>query len=189
MILRRLAPDDAAAFHALRLAGLRETPAAFASSAEEEQALPVATIETWLVAADDRGIFGAFQDGELVGVIALARESMHKLAHKGLIWGLYVSPAARGRGVASALMNTALGLARSVAGMRQVNISVNANNLSARRLYESLRFRTFGCERRAMLVGGEAQDELHMCLHLDAEAGLDADPETQPPASSAPVKP
>lgn len=164
MHLRRLTPDDAPAFQALRLAGLLESPAAFGSSYEEERDFPPAVIEGRLAPRPDRGPFGAFENGELVGLVALGRESHRKLEHKALIWGLYVAPKARGKGVGRALLLEALSLAKSVPGIRQANLSVNASNKAAIGLYKSMGFEPFGHEPDAMLVDGELHDELHMRL-------------------------
>jgi len=166
MRVRRLTPADAEAFQSLRLLALQEAPSAFGSSYEEESAFPRSTIEGRLAEKPDRGPFGAFESGELVGLVALGRESMRKLSHKALIWGLYVAPKARSRGVGRALLREALSLARSVSGVRQVNLSVNAANLDAIRLYESLGFRAFGQEPCALIANGEPHDELHMCLRF-----------------------
>jgi len=57
-------------------------------------------------------------------------------------------------------------LARSVPGILQVNLRVNAANKSAACLYESVGFKVFGHELGAMLVNGELRDELHMFLPL-----------------------
>jgi RimJ/RimL family protein N-acetyltransferase len=173
MHIRRLTPEDASAFQALRLAALREEPAAFGSSFEEEANLPASVIEGRLAPKADRGAFGAFEDRELVGLVALGREGMSKLAHKGLIWGMYVKPSQRGKGIARALLHEALFLARSVPGVVQVNLSVNASNTSAIRLYESAGFKGFGHEPGAMHINGEFHDELHMYLRL-------ADPPDEP---------
>lgn len=173
--IRRLLPADASAFHALRLAGLQETPAAFGSSWEEERDLPLATLEGRLAERADTGVFGAFDGERLVGLVALGRESMRKLQHKGMIWGMYVAPEARGQGVGRALMDQALALARSVAALRQVNLCVNAANGPALRLYESLGFVAYGHERGAMCVDGVLHDEIHMALSLrDQTAAADA---------------
>lgn len=166
--IRRLTPADAAVFQAFRLAALLEAPAAFGSSHEEERELSRSVIEDRLAVKPDRGPFGAFENDELVGLVALGRESMHKLAHKALIWGMYVAPEARGKGIGRALLLEALSLARSVAGILQVNLRVNASNEGAIRLYESVGFKTFGHEPGAMLVDGELHDELHMCLPLSS---------------------
>jgi RimJ/RimL family protein N-acetyltransferase len=168
MNIRRLHPADAWSFQTLRLAALRETPSAFGSSYEEEKDFPVSTIEARLAAKPDRGVFGAFENSELVGFVALDRESMHKLAHKALIGGMYVSPQARGRGLGRALMLEALSLARSVIEIRQVNLIVNAGNSGALRLYASLGFEAFGHEPDALLIDGELHDEMHMCLRFKA---------------------
>ena len=168
MKIRRLGPGDAASFQALRLAGLQDTPAAFGSSYEEERGFSAAIIESRLAIKPDRGVFGAFVTGELVGLIGLGRENMVKLSHKALIWGMYVTPPMRRQGIGRALLLEALCLARSAPGIRQVNLHVNAGNVAAIRLYESIGFKIYGHETGAMLVDGELHDELHMCLRLDA---------------------
>lgn len=166
MQVRRLTPADAAQFQALRLAGLKDEPLSFASSYEEERDLPASKIEDRLAIKPDSGIFGAFEGEVLVGLVALAREDMKKLSHKALIWGMYVKPAFRGRGMARALILEALSLARTVPELRQVNLCVNARNISAIQLYQSMGFKAFGHEPGSMLVNGELQDEIHMCLRL-----------------------
>ena len=166
MQVRLLTPADASAFQALRLAGLQEEPTAFGSSYEEEKDFPASVVECRLAARSDQGSFGAFEQSNLVGLVALGRERMTKLAHKGLIWGMYVKPECRGKGVARALLAEALSLARSVSELRQVNLSVNASNTGAIRLYESFGFKAFGCEPGALLINGELHEEVHMYLRL-----------------------
>jgi len=166
MHIRRLTPADAAASQELRLAALQECPTAFGSSYEEERELSPAFIEDRLAPREDRGTFGAFEGTELVGLIALGRERQRKLEHKALIWGMYVAPKARGNGIGRALLLAGLELARSVSAIRQVNLCVNASNSTAIGLYQSVGFEVFGCERGAMIVDGELQDELHMCVQL-----------------------
>ncbi len=166
MHVRRLTPDDAAAFHALRLAGLQDTPSAFGSSHAEERDMPPARIAERLAPAQDRGIFGAFDGERLTGLCALGRESAVKASHKGFVWGMVVSPHARRGGVGRALLAEALALARSVAALRQVNLCVNAGNAAAIRLYESAGFKAFGREPGALLVDGVLHDEILMQLPL-----------------------
>lgn len=166
MQIRRLMPFDASAFQELRLAGLREEPQAFGSSYEEEKDFPASVIEERLTAKSDQGPFGAFEQDVLVDLVALGRERMNKLSHKGLIWGMYVKPENRGKGVARALLTEALSLARSVPELKQVNLCVNASNTRAICLYESFGFKVFGREPGALLINGELHEELHMYLRL-----------------------
>lgn len=167
MHIRRLAPSDSTALQALRLAALRDAPSAFHASYEEEKEFPVSATEEQLKTAPDRGIFGAFEDVVLVGIVALGRERMRKLQHKAFIWSMYISPEHRGKGTGRALLLEALKLARSVPALLQVNLGVNASNVPAIRLYESVGFKRYGLEAGAISIDGALHDELHMSLHLN----------------------
>jgi ribosomal protein S18 acetylase RimI-like enzyme len=123
-------------------------------------------VEGRLAIRPDCGPFGAFEGGQLVGLVALGRENMRNLAHKSFIWGMHVKPEHRGKGIAKALLQEALSLARSVPGVLQVNLGVNASNTAAIGLYESIGFKVFGHEPGAMCINGELHDELHMVLRL-----------------------
>jgi RimJ/RimL family protein N-acetyltransferase len=166
MNFRQITPQDAPQFQRLRLLGLRDEPSAFASSYEEEKDRALAVIEAQLVESPSSAIFGAFANDALIGVVALGREGMRKLAHKGYIWGMFVAAPSRQQGVARRLMLEAIAMARTVPDLRQLNLGVNANNNAAIRLYESLGFKAFGHESGAMLVDGVLHDEVHMSLRL-----------------------
>lgn len=158
-LIRRLESADAAAFRALRLQGLVECPLAFAASPQDEAEEPMDAVAARL--ADDRHgrVFGAFADGgELVGVVGLGREHMRKLAHKAVLWGMYVAPKARRRGVAHALVRHLLAQAASTPGLRQVSLGVHTGNHAARALYESFGFVAWGTEPAAAWVEGEPHD-------------------------------
>lgn len=166
MEIRRLIPADVSVFQALRLASLLEEPAAFGSSYEEEKDYPISKYENWLVVNADRGPFGAFEDETLAGFVFLGREDKKKLAHKAVILAMYVAPQFRGRGTGRALLTAALSLAGSIPEIRQVNLSVNADNAPAVQLYESAGFKAFGREPGALLIDDVLHDEIHMCLSL-----------------------
>jgi ribosomal protein S18 acetylase RimI-like enzyme len=165
--IRELVSKDADVFQALRLAALRECPSAFASSYEEEHQTQIAVVAESLVAKADRCMLGAWLGSELVGILGLQREEMRKLAHKAFIWGMYVAPGARRRGVGRQLIDQALVRARSMNGVRQVNLGVNATNAEAIALYEAAGFTKFGIERGFMLLDGELHDELHMVRNIE----------------------
>jgi len=162
MTVRRLTPADAAAFQALRLRGLAEDAAAFASSYEEECDRPIATIEAQLAAKPDGAIFGAFEGDTLGGVVGLQREGMRKLAHKGVLWGMYVAPEGRGAGTGRRLVEAALDHAWTQLQLAQVNLSALASNQAALRLYRSMGFEVFGTERGSLRIGDRFHDEHHL---------------------------
>jgi RimJ/RimL family protein N-acetyltransferase len=166
MLIRQLTPLDAPSFQSLRLRGLEEVPTAFASSYEEEADSPLEVIESRLAAREGRGVFGAFDGERLVGIAGLRRESHRKLNHKAFIWGVYVAPDARGSGVSQRLIGEVLAFARSMPDVAQVNLTVNAGNAAAIRLYALLGFEEFGLERNSMIVDGHGYDEMLMALRL-----------------------
>ncbi len=90
------------------------------------------------------------------------RERARKLAHKGIVWGVYVAPAFRKRGVGGRLIAEALRQAAAMPGLRQVNLGANTANPAAVALYESLGFEKFGLERGFMSVDGVLYDEFQM---------------------------
>jgi ribosomal protein S18 acetylase RimI-like enzyme len=193
MFVRTLTADDAAAFQALRLAGLLECPSAFASSHAEEAPTPMDVVAARLVAQPGRACLGAFDDTmwgpALVGVVGLQREGMAKMQHKAFIWGLYVAPAHRAAGVGRQLISQALAYAAQTMGVRQVLLGVNAHNTAALALYEALGFVAFGREPGFMVLNGQLHDEVHMLRVLTAADGVrdgvtdrvtDARPESLP---------
>jgi ribosomal protein S18 acetylase RimI-like enzyme len=135
MQIRRLNSADASVFQRLRLQALRECPSAFSSSYEEEFEIPITAIAGRL-AESGRDMFGAFSETELVGTIGFGREGARKLAHKGFIRGMYVSPAFRNQGIGRQLVSHVLQHAASLSGLHQVTLTVTASNVAAIGLYE-----------------------------------------------------
>ncbi|WP_395683526.1 GNAT family N-acetyltransferase [Dokdonella sp.] len=113
---------------------------------------------------------GAFDGPSLIGVAGLEREAMAKLSHKAGLWGMYIAPSARGRGIGAELIQTALNYAASAWGVRQVNLRVNTRNQSAVALYLKLGFVQFGLEHDSLLINGEYHDEYEMAYVVRSEA-------------------
>lgn len=86
-------------------------------------------------------------------------------AHVAGIAGLAVAPAARGRGVASALLAAAEKHARH-RGARKLSLRVLSTNDTALRLYERCGFRREGTLREEFLIDGRYVDDVLMTKHL-----------------------
>src|SRR5688572_32375883 len=102
---------------------------------------------------------GAFDGETLVAVAGIHREAKRRLAHKAWLWGVYVHPDWRGRGVARAIVTRALEDAAALPGIRKVLLGVNAANQPAVALYESLGFVQYAYEKDYMFVEGVAHHE------------------------------
>jgi RimJ/RimL family protein N-acetyltransferase len=168
-VIRPLDAADAEAFQALRLRGLRESPEAFGSTYEEEAGVPVGEVAARLArgAEGEDVVFGAFDDGGgLVGVAGLRRDSHGKARHRAHVWGMYVAPEARGRGMGRALLESLIAHARTLVGVERLTLSVVPDNQAARSLYLRLGFVPYGLEPHAYSLDGEYWDSEHMTLAL-----------------------
>jgi ribosomal protein S18 acetylase RimI-like enzyme len=162
--VRRLGPDDAAAFQALRLEGLATDPCAFAASLEEEAGHSLVEVAARL---ERQPVFGAVAEGALLAVAGFAVPEAAKKRHKGLLWGVYVREAARGRGLGHAVVARVIEYAR--AHVVQLHAAVVTNNEAARRLYRSLGFEPYGLEPRGLACAGRYFDQELLVLLLDRD--------------------
>lgn len=82
--------------------------------AEEHLKTTVETARGLLSKSDPASNFvvGVFEHGQMIGTAGFFRRPNYKERHKGHIWGGYVRPESRGKGVASALMKEIVRRAR-----------------------------------------------------------------------------
>ncbi|KQZ40020.1 GNAT family N-acetyltransferase [Duganella sp. Root1480D1] len=167
MNTRLLTPGDAAAYHSLRLEGLREAPSAFTASFEEESTTPLSEIARRLSPGSGRDYLGAFDGGTLIAIARVDRDSGPKQRHRAHIRAVYVASTHRGKGAARKLMEHALECAASMQGVTHVSLAVTAGNEPAQKLYESLGFKAWGYEPAALIVDGVTYDEIPMTKVLE----------------------
>ena len=110
--IRVLSEADAADYWAVRLRGLREEPESFGSAYEESVDTPLEDVVRRLRASADCFVLGTFAK-HLVGTVGCHRKEGLKLRHKAMIWGMYVSPECRGRGLGRTLLTAAIARAGS----------------------------------------------------------------------------
>jgi GNAT superfamily N-acetyltransferase len=167
--IRQLGPDDAAAFQAVRLRGLRESPGAFGSTYDEEVGSSLEAVAARLEPAalpPRRVVLGAFDADALVGVVGCYQEAKVKVQHKAVIWGMYVSPEARGQGLGRRLLESAIAEARTWPNVERVVITVVERVRGARELYLSAGFELFGREPDALRQGGVSDVMEYLSLQL-----------------------
>jgi len=166
LTVRRLTPADGARLAPLRLAALADAPHAFLSSPEDDMANSPEFVSEML-GDPDQAVFAAVTDGDaLAGMAGIYRDRHTKRRHEAHIWGVWVAPEIRSRGVGRGLVVAAIDFARSLAGVTHVVTSATERATEAIALYHSLGFVTWGVEPDVMLVGGELLAEHHMVLAL-----------------------
>jgi ribosomal protein S18 acetylase RimI-like enzyme len=164
MDIRRLGPDDAPAYRALRMRALWEFPEAFTSSWEEDEKQPM---EVWEVRlAGEHSLFwGAFDGEQLCGMVGLERERRAKNRHKGTVVGMYVSHEYFGTGMGRALIEALIAEARTL-GLELLVLTVTDGNTIATSFYEAAGFRSFGIEPKAIQLEGRYYGKNHMYRDL-----------------------
>ena len=158
---RELTLSDYDAFQALRALALDSTPEAFGATNEEEQSLLRQRFEATAQHTINFTL-GAFEHDYLVGILGFIKQERQKSKHKGGIWGVFVRPNYRGKGLAAGLLNLAIDKAFQNPELLQINLSVGAENTAAIHLYERLGFVRYGLEKNALCINGRFVDELLM---------------------------
>ena len=162
--IRRLVPSDAGVFREIRLEGLQNAPDAFGSTFEKESGEP---LRYFVDRLDRNAVFGGFFDNSLLGVAGFYKQEGTKMNHKGVLWGMYVKPEARGSGLAPALVETVLEHASKE--VEQVQLTVVVSNLAARRFYERMGFVEYGLEKESLKYREAYFDEALMVKFLSRE--------------------
>ncbi len=159
--IRRLTPEDAARFRAVRLRALQEFPENYASSYEEESTQPEAFHRDVL---EQHYVLGAFEGDTLIGTVVMRRYGFRNFHHKATLSAVYVQPSHQGRGIGKQLVEAVLAHAKTQ--VEQIILAVGANNPPGVRFYESLGFTIYGHEPRAMKRHGQYFDDIWMIKAL-----------------------
>lgn len=172
--IARITPAELGAYKRLRDEGLRLHPDAFDADIESERARPPESYLGRLGLGDSLGgtfLLGAWNARELVGMIGLERQSLHKLRHSAELNSMMVSPHHTGKGVGQMLIHAAIAEARHAIGLEQIVLRVSTSSEGAIRLYERAGFQPCGVLPHAIkLIDAPGQvhyfDKLTMVLIL-----------------------
>jgi len=167
--IRRLEPWDVALYRELRLEALRLHPYAYGSTFEIEAAEPLDFFERRLGTSEI--LLGSIAD-EPMGIARFSIPTFITERHKGMLTGMYVRAAARGAGLASALVEAVVDRARGRVIL--IELSVVTTNEAARRLYEHHGFEIYGIDPCALRHGDRYLDEYQMTRFLEPPAGWTA---------------
>jgi len=178
--IRQLEPSDAVAFQALRLQGLRASPEAFGSTYVEDQAVSLSIVAERLTPVRTpvgRAVFGAFAGEDLVGVGGCIQEAKAKARHTAVVWGMYVLPTHRGRGIGRQLLEEITAEAGRWPGVERLVLTVVDRANAARHLYKAMGFRTFGRDADGLRQDGvrDTVEYLALSLRRDGESSSAAD--------------
>jgi RimJ/RimL family protein N-acetyltransferase len=162
--IRPATVHDAAPLFGLRLEALTSHPEAFAADHDltRDRGIGAWVERIQQNEAGNEGIINlAWAGDQLVGMTGLYRGHWSKTQHSGLIWGVYVTAAWRGYGVAQELLQACIDWAQAQ-GMTIATLGVATSNLPAIRCYVRFGFSVYGLAPQVICYDGVFYDELLM---------------------------
>ena len=162
LIVRPFRTDESGVLRAIREEALEDLPMAFAEHLDAARAKGGEDFSAGLA---EGSIWGAWDDETCVAMAGLARYSGSNVEHRATVWGVYVSPRARGTGAGRVLLRALIdyGVARKI---EIFQLAVGDFNTAARKLYESLGFVEVGFLRNATRIAPDYTHEVEMALHV-----------------------
>jgi len=129
--IRKLTEDDWRRLAEVRLKALRSDPNVFGSNYELESQLTEADWRGRLP-ADDVAIFVLFDDETPIGMtgVAVWREDLTK--RTALLWGSWLEPEFRGRGLSELMYRTRLEWAKAHPTIERIIVSHRASNVASK---------------------------------------------------------
>ncbi|MBN9230371.1 MAG: GNAT family N-acetyltransferase [Legionella sp.] len=164
MKIRQLFDADWHLWKEIRLEALANSPESFGSSYEEEVFMSDTDFQNGL----SKGyVLGAFVDDLLVSCAGFYTLNSLKTKHRGVLWGIYTRPDYRGKGIATALIQTLIQHARTC--VTQLHLTCVVSNFVARAFYQKQGFRIYGTEPKALKINDTFYDEYLMVLDFKEE--------------------
>jgi RimJ/RimL family protein N-acetyltransferase len=170
-------PEHASRYRDIRLRGLLEHPEAFGEAARSFAEKSLETIQNQIETGIRTGSFilaAVTSDASMLGVVGLAVSDADKTRHRGLLWGMYVVPEARERGIGAQLLENLLQRAEQIEQLEQIHLAVVTTNRAAIQLYKRLGFTAYGTDPRVIKIDGSYFDEYLMVRGL--RGALDVHP-------------
>lgn len=144
-------------YNQLRLEALKNDPAAFGSSYEEEKKLSESDWKRRI-----KNTLFAMDDNKPVGMITYVFNDKIKTRHIANIFGVYVKKEYRKQGIGKKLIERALSNIKKNKEIIKINLCVNPKQKTALNLYKKYRFKVIGRLKKDLFIDGKFYDELLM---------------------------
>jgi RimJ/RimL family protein N-acetyltransferase len=165
--IRALHEADAAAYCRIRRRALVEHPEAYGGTVDELDRRTLEEIAASLASPPElRCTFGAFVEGELVGLAGFGRNDNEKLRHRAGLYQMYTVPEHRRLGCGRQLVEAVMDHARRQAGLEELILAVTIGNTAAELLYLRAGFRPRYVDTGFIKLGSTYYDILWMSQPL-----------------------
>lgn len=159
----KIEPEKWEEYKELRLASLRNDKCAFLASFEEKVK---ASDDEWKKRLEESEteeegfiLFARYQ-GKLVGLLGAYFPKHEKQNHIAELYGFYVDPSLRGKGIGKRLMEEVLAKLEKRKDIVKVKIGVNEIQEKAIEIYKKFGFKEVGRLEKELKIGDEFYDEI-----------------------------
>jgi len=173
MPIRRIQPADAMAVKRLRMQALTQEPLAFAMDVTQAAEWPDVQ---WaqMASRNSEGvqtIVIAHIADELVGMVGCQRDASPKMAHCGMVWGMYVAQTHRKQGIARQLLQAVIDHGREH-HLQMLKLSVTTTQTSALHGYLRAGFVQYAHEPALLCVDRVPIDAFHLYYRYDTKESV-----------------
>ncbi len=167
-MIRLLNLNDIDAYQKLRALSLQLNPLSFGTAYEERRSKENIQ-EIWANAKEENYfIFGYFDENQtsklLIGFMGCVRIPKIKMRHKMEIWGVFVHPDYREKGIGGQLLESCIEKIKRIEGVEKINLTVSSPSIGALKLYQKMGFVEFGREENSMIWEGKRITTIYMSL-------------------------
>jgi len=162
--VRKLEEKDWRIFYEIRLRALQTDPSVFGSNHERESKL--SEVE-WRSQLDDpnSAVFVVFDEHRPVGMTGVAVDRDDPSRKTALLWGSWLEPDARGKGISKLFYEARIGWARQQPGVERIIVSHRESNVASKFANQKFGFvPTHTTEK--LWNDGITEDEFHYELIL-----------------------
>ena len=129
--IRKLEEKDWRVFSEIRLRALQTDPGVFGSNHEQESKFTEAEWRSRLNDPDS-AVFGVFDDDRPVGMTGVAVDRDDPSRKTALLWGSWLEPDAREKGISKLLYDARIGWARQQPGVVRIIVSHRESNVASK---------------------------------------------------------
>ena len=163
---RQLNYTNSKQYRKLRLSSLQLHPQNFLSKYEEQVKLEEMFMERCLRENDQNNLmFGAFEKDELIGICGFTRGNKETMTHAGEIIQMFVIPEKSGNKIGFNLLSFVINSIFQKDEIEQISLWVNADIISANKVYEQVGFEQCGYMKNAFKQNKEYKDLRIMIIY------------------------
>lgn len=162
--IRQLTENDWREFSEVRLTALKTDPHVFGSNYAKESKMTEADWRGRL-ASKDNAIFLIYDDDSPVGMTGVSIDWNDPTKRSALLWGSWLAPEARGRGLSELMYQTRIEWAKRQPTIEKIIVSHRASNLSSKFANQKHGF-VFTHKTERLWTDGASDDEIFYELNL-----------------------